>query len=359
MSRDRRILAALGVALVALLVAVSAWLSQSGIVKPDVPTDDVVYPRDLPDGPDRGAPDEPGDRESAQTEEPIAAPALPAKLPKLHAKAGTPVGRAVGAPGRGFVIFNVGAIGHSELGRKILACRAEKAGEGLARIREQTGINLTEDVEQVGMMQGVVAMGGWLGGIKLPESLGSGERYGDEATIHTGPPDSRGKAVFVGRVGPSLLLMGDNVDAVKAAIDRAEGRAPSQAATADHSDVRGRLTSEELSELLTGGGSQDETIAAIAKLATGVDLRMNVEEHVALSLDLGAAGEGAAGDLSASLKSAVTIARQLARNEGMDKTAWLLDQARFHEPTADGLGLDLAVPGNFILLSMGCTPDGE
>ena len=103
----------------------------------------------------------------------------------------------------------------------------------------------------------------------------------------------------------------------------------------------------------------DPQVQAIRKLAKGVGLRMNIDERVAASLDVEADGQGDAEDLTAALKSAVTIGRQLARKNGMKKTAWLLDQARFHDAGDEGFALDVAVPGPFILRALGCDEDGN
>ena len=365
--KNRALLVIVIAVVVLSLLAMASFLSGASVEDVGEGEMEVVYPRDLPEGPKRKArrPDnKPEDRSDGP--EPVA---VPRNLPKLNTNVGTGVQRAVGTPGKGYVVIDLGAIGHSDLANKILKCHEARASSRLDKVREATGLNLREDVEQVGISDGVIALGGRLGTLKIPKELGEGQRYGDGGRIYevarqprdakAGKPDKNsGKPWFVARVGDGLMLAGDTRQEVMKAIDRAEGRERAEVATGGHADVRGRLTGSDLQELLAGG-ENDAQLAPIAELAKGVALRMNVEDHVALSVDMEAEDKGTATDLSAALKSAVTMARQLARREGHKKTAWLLDQARFHKPGNEGFALDLAVPGDFILKGLGCDKDGN
>ncbi len=357
-SRIRKLIAVVAAIAILALAVIAGLLSTAGDEKAEEPELEVAFPRDHPQG--RKRVERPADKaEEEPAEDNVIA--LPGKLPKLATREQTALQRAVAAPDKGYLVFEVGAIGHSELARKIMACRARRFRERLDVIRKQTGLDIMEDVEQVGMSGEVVALGGRLQGFKLTRGTGEPEAYGDSARIRTEavPPGRDGKPrepLLIARVGPDLVLVGSDRDKLLAAIDRAEGRAPSEPMKSGRADVRGRLSGAEIGQLMGKAAPNDEALKAIRELTRGVDLRMNVEDHVALSLDLGTEGVGAAHDLSASLKSAVTIARQLANREGHKRTAWLLDQARFHDPGADGFAFDLAVPGDFVLMSMGCTP---
>lgn len=349
-----------------LLLAASALISGVGVeTDGEIDEDDVVYPRDLPDGPvrkrtsTRDSPAEPA--EAKDNDPPIA---LPKALPRLDAEIGTAVQRAVGVPGKTALIFDVAAMVHSPLAEKLLKCRGDRATTQLANMQKTTGLSLKDDVEQLGMSDGVIALGGRLGGLKTPEGSEMKERYGTDARLYERAGKKPGEpSVWFAAVGDGLLLSGKDPDALKRAVDRAEGRAPSQLLEGGHADVRGTLATEDLKELLGRGANPDSPsdpqLQAIAALAKSVDLRMNVEDHVALSLDVKTGAGDDAHDLAAAMKSMVTIGRKIAENKGLKKTAWLMDQARIADPKGENLALDLAVPAEFILKAMGCDPDGN
>ncbi len=346
------------IVVLALLLVAAGWLSNVSQAADDEPQEDIVFPRDSPDAPVRvkrtanAPPPQPQPDEGALT--------LPKHLPKLDTQAGTSVQRAVGVPGKGNLVFEVGAIAHSELADKMLRCHEQNAQAGLDKLRKLTGLDLLQDVEQIGMSEGVMALGGHLGGLKISKELGRPERYGADAMLYTANDEQQDKdTTYIARVGNGLVLVGAERDAVLHAVDRAEGRAPSEVADRGYADVRGRLTEQDLTRLLANNDADAPHIKQLRELAKGVGLRMNVADRVALSLDIEATNKDNAQDLSASLKTAVTFARQLARNEGHKKSAWLLDQARFHDATDAGFAMDLAVPGEIILKAMGCDERGN
>jgi hypothetical protein len=354
--KNRWLVVAAVVCVLSLLVIGAAFLSSVGAPKSEPEEADIVYPRDLPDGPGRAH--KPKQRPNDKPDEDPAI-AIPTNLPALGAPKGTDVQRAVGVPGHGNLVFEISAISHSPLAEKLMRCRGQRTQSGLEDLKKTIGIDILEDVEQVGMAENLIALGGRLGGLTIPKGAGPGERYGTDAKVYTMQAKKKDKRpVYVAQVGKGLLLTGSNRDDVLKAIDRAEGRAPSEVMQGGQADVRGRLTAADLEGLLSTQLA-DPQVQAIRKLAKGVGLRMNIDERVAASLDVEADGQGDAEDLSAALKSAVTIGRQLARKNGMKKTAWLLDQARFHDAGNEGFALDVAVPGPFILRALGCDEDGN
>ncbi len=110
---------------------------------------------------------------------------------------------------------------------------------------------------------------------------------------------------------------------------------------------------------LFGGDDAGGPMAQMAGLAKNVGVRMNVEDHVALSVDIDTEDPARAEQLQAMVRSGLTLLRQQIRRDGDNRAARLLDQARVHDPTGGSLGLDLAVPGAFLLHRMGCDEQGR
>ncbi len=380
--RRRRTLQAGALALA--LLALAAWLGSLGDGQVAPIREPIVYPRNLPRG--RGpvvkAPPSRPETEAAQDD---AGPRLPvpsAALPRLGTPGGTALQRAVAAPGKGFALFEFGAIRHSELARKMMRCREQQFNQRLAEARDRLGIDLTEDIEQIGMSGDVMAVGGRLGGLELPGVEGPGERYGDEGRLFELPlekpvaqgavspsatepaaqpsTDESPKGAWLARVGDELLLFGDSKEDLQHAIDRAEGREPAADPPPGAADVSAMLSADDLADMMGGGDSEPGgPMAELAHLAKGVGLRMNVEDHVALSMDIDTADMERAEQLQAAMRTGVTLLRQKMRRDGEERAAWLLDQARIHDPTAAKLGLDLAVPGAFLLRGLGCDEQGR
>ena len=84
-----------------------------------------------------------------------------------------------------------------------------------------------------------------------------------------------------------------------------------------------------------------------------------MSDAVALSLDVGAVDDGARENLQKAARGALALARKQAEDAGETELAGLIDQARI-ETGADGrIALDVAVPGEFFLRTLGCDPDGK
>ena len=68
--------------------------------------------------------------------------------------------------------------------------------------------------------------------------------------------------------------------------------------------------------------------------------------------------EGTSDELEKSLNGGLALLRAQAEQKGERDVAVLLDQARVERAEGGGLMFDVAVPGDFLLKSLGCGPDG-
>ncbi len=375
---------ALGVAAAVVLVGLASWLGRSE--PPAADTVPLAFPRDEVDSDEGDGDDE---APSAATDAPAQGPGglvLPGKLPPLPG-AGGPRGhelamrRALSPPGTGHLVINSAALLRSELAQRMLRCRGQRARAGFDRLREVSGVDLQRDVDAVGMSDKVMAVTGRIKDFKLPPGA-TEERYGDGARLVTLParasegapaePGSSGaKArrppMVLARIGDHTLLVASSAAEARAAVDRFEGRAASEPVTPGNGDVQGQLLPGDIATFLGSGGSKpgadgtpEQPMAqALRRLTQRARLRMNVNEDVAMSLDFDATDASHSEELAQTIRGGVALMRQAARQSGRSTLEGLLDRARFVEPDGEAVGLDLALPGSWILARMGCDAEGR
>lgn len=306
----------------------------------------VVYPRERKRRPVQKAPAPHPKATAAPDERPA---------PQKDAIEAVMAGREGGA-----VFVEVNAIRHSDLVEKILRCRKEEAIEGLERMKQELGIDPSRDVDRFALAEDAVAVSGFFDELKVPEELGEGEAYGDDARIFAAPDpeDESRTGAYIGIVGKGLIVMAESEEAVRGMIDRAEGRAEAEGALPPelrYSEIYGRIGPGLFRAFLRG--AQDPVAKELASLVTGGTVRINVDDAVTMSLDLETESAEVGEDLAKAVGGAFAALRQKAELEGEHELSRLLEQARVL-PGEDGkFGVDLAVPGELVLKMMGC--DGE
>lgn len=267
--------------------------------------------------------------------------------------------RALSSPSKdGAVMFEVNALRHSPLVDALLKCRAQQGADeanGLELLKEELGIDVTEDVDRIAVDNEVLAVSGFFGKLQLPRDLGEGEAISSSARLYSITSD-KGTPAFMARVGDDLVMTSTDRAQLTAAIDRAEGRAPASPSFPDGvvgGEVYGLIGPAMLQGLLADA---DPRLAAIGKLLTTSAVRVAVDDDAALSLDLGTAGAADAQTLAAAVSGAIAMARADARSSGNTELLGLLEQARV-EPHDDGtVALDLAIHGADLLRIVGCPP---
>jgi hypothetical protein len=294
----------------------------------------VVYPRDVVA---RSGPRAPPTKEAAQKLDAMQRALLPQN-------------------GKGAIFVEANAIRHSPLVEKILKCRERESNDGLRQMKEKLGIDPMEDVDRIGFDGDVFVASGFFSKLKLPPELGDGVKYGDGTLWKA--TDEKGNSVTFGKLGDGMIVTGDEAN-VKAAMDRATN--PSTTAGAlppgfGEGEVYGNVGQEFLQSLVAD--EEDANVKAIVSKLTSSTVRMNVDEDAALSLDLKAVDDGAAADLTNTLKGVFAGMHAKAISENDTSLAQLLEQARVAPGEGGSFSVDVAVPGETLLKGMGCAPDG-
>lgn len=270
--------------------------------------------------------------------------------------------RALSSPAQGgAVVFEVNALRHSPLVDALLKCRAQQQGDemaGLDLLKNELGIDVTEDVDRVALDAEVLAVSGFFDKLALPPELGDGEGYGDGGRIYT-MADDKGGTAYLAKLGSDLVMTSTSEDELKAAIDRAEGRKEAAGTFPEGvvgGEVYGMVGPALLQSLVgMGGGGQ---LDGLAGMLTTTKVRMAVDDAAAVSLDIGTKSPEDGAELAKALGGAVAMARSRAASDGQQELAAMLEQARV-VPNDDGsIAFDLAVPGNELLKLMGCPPLG-
>ncbi len=270
--------------------------------------------------------------------------------------------RAMSSPGKnGAVMIEVNALRHSPLVEAVLECRkAQRTDDanGLELLKEEFGIDITQDVDRVGIDSEVLGVSGFFAKLQLPEGLGEGTAYGDAARVYSITTDDE-KPAFMAKVGDDLILTSTDESQIKAAVDRAEGRAdapPSFPEGIVGGEIYG-LIGPELIKSVLGVGDNEQFKPFLDMLTTSA-LRVAVDDDAAVSLDIGARSADDARQLSRALNGAIAGARADARSSGNLELAALLEQARVAAEDDGTIAVDIAVPGADLLRILGCPVKG-
>ena len=259
----------------------------------------------------------------------------------------------------GALFVEINAIRHSPLAEKILRCREQELMESFEDLKKEVGIDPSQDVDRIGFDGDTLVVSGFFSDLTMPPKLGEPMPHGDAGRLWQIKGDD-GASFFVGQVGDGLLVTHFEEAGVKAAIDRAEGRAesaPPLPAGVSAAEVYGVVGPQMLKSLLAD--SQEPMAAQMGEMLQQGIVRMNVEEEVAMSFDLKARTEQEGEDLAKALGAALAVGRKKAQAEGATEFARLLEQARIVPGAGGAFELDLAVPGESILRMMGCDLDAR
>lgn len=281
-------------------------------------------------------------------------------VPATRAREADRIQRAMAGRGDGVVFVEVNALRHTPLVEQLFACRGDEASAGLARLREQMGIDPLEDVDRLALQEGVMAMSGFFEELVVPAEFGAPRPYGDAGQLYTLPqgPEEEGPPRYLARVGDDLIILGSDEAALALAVDRAEGRAaaaPPLSSELAYGELYGTLGSDALGALL-----EDERGAALPisgllrRLVENATVRAYVDDAVSLSFDLDTVGGEEGEDLARAIGGAIAGARQAALHDEDRDLAALLDKARVLRFEEGKLGVDLAIPGDMILRAFGC-----
>ncbi|RMG11031.1 MAG: hypothetical protein D6729_18535, partial [Deltaproteobacteria bacterium] len=179
--------------------------------------------------------------------------------------------------------------------------------------------------------------------------------YGDAAVIYAPRPGGGSEgSEAIGIWDDSLVVVGPSEEAVRAAIDRIEGRAPLEPGALDvfdaYGEVYGRLGPTLLARIAAGF---DPTLEArINEIVEAMELHVDAQRDIGMRLSVRGRRPEEMEQLARALGGALAAARLAAQESGDEDLARLLDYAEI-DPAGAYFDLRLAVPFEFIEEKLG------
>ena len=336
----------------ALTILAAWWASLGDPPPPKIRT--VEFPQ-------RMRPEEEARAERRRTIAVAESPPVPAAQgPRPVAAPRAPLLRALAAPeGQPAVVFEANALRHSPIGERIVECFLRKSHGELDQFRDESGIDLLEDIDRIALDGRNVLVTGNFGKARWDKAEEEGAQvrsYGDSGRILS----VGDRSIAVWRDEMIAFSPGGAAD-LEATIDRIEGRAPAAPALAEgdsFGDAYGRIPVEGLVELL--GADQPALAEKLRAAAKSVDLHVDATHDLAFTIDVPGAASPEMTDLADAVSGAIGLARLQAKASGQDELAELLGFAGVRRGDG-GFSLDLAVPLELMERHLGaiCPPEED
>ncbi len=284
------------------------------------------------------------------------APANPKEPPPPAVR--DPVLAALPRGGKSVVVVEANAIRNSGIGELLLDCfRAQRGEEGLSQLKEQTGVDLLQDLDRVAVSEGALVMSGQFGQAKWDQlkRFATPSAYGQASTLYEGKAGTARVLPDGGvltREPPTIgvwkdqLVVTGKLEEVKRALDQVEGRGgdgpPPLQDSQTYGEIYGVLSASELAGLLPT--EQAHFANQLQEAAKSIELHVDASDGVGIVADVRGPNADSVEDLGKSLGAALSVARLKLQAEGEDSAAEFLDLARVR-PGKDGrFSLELALP---------------
>lgn len=342
-----------------LLVGVIAGLLVLYLHEDDTP------PREHTSVSSEDTPPPPSPELSSRPEPRVSTPGAQAPEPRRATAAGPTRELVVAAlPGGGrssALVIQADSLRRSPVGGLLIDCLQRQGAAPLALFRERTGVDLTEDLQQVAVSPEAVVFGGRFDRARfesLFEQAGMSPRaYGTDGAIYQAPeprtwvgPDGRTVEIQEawGTWRGQILVLGLGAGEVERAIDRLEGRlsegAPAIPPDLAAGEVYGVLRPTDALRFIPP--EQDALRNSLEQLGQ-VELRLDTSRDVQLRADLRGADPARLAELTRLLQTGLVFARGQARAEGQAQLADLLEQARLNASNG-ALTLEVGLPLTFV-----------
>jgi len=254
------------------------------------------------------------------------------------------------------LVIEANAIRHSPIGELLVQCFAARGrGDPVAQFQEQTGIDLLKDLDRIAITEKGMIVSGSFQNARWDKTFGEARAssYGEQGAIYSPAPhslpDGGPAEPMMGIWNGQLIIIGENGDDVRSAVDRVEGRAPVRAPAlpeeSSYGEIYGVISAEQLAPLISGN---DLALAErLRRVAERIEIHVDTRKDVALAAHVSGRDAAAVSDLGKSLGAMLSLARLHPEVRQNPDLAELLDLARI-EPGDGHFDLELALPMEFL-----------
>ena len=269
-----------------------------------------------------------------------------------------PVLAALSGGGKSAVVVEANAIRNSPVGKLLLDCLLDISRENpIDQLKREAGVDLLQDLDRVAMTDDGVVISGHFANARWDDLFrprASSDRYGDSATLYRplarevtlpdGGRITRQPEESVAVWGDQMLLMGDNDDAVRAMIDRVEGRGAVQPLLGEsqtYGEIYGVISAEDLARIFPT--DQFELAERFKSAASRIEVHVDTSSDVGIVANVKGTDPSQVEDLGKSMGAALSVARLGAQREEEKELAELLELANV-KPDGDSFKLEMAIP---------------
>jgi len=268
--------------------------------------------------------------------------------------------------GSSAVVFEANALRYSPVGQLLLDCLASQGKDNpVQMLKDQYGIDVLKDLDRVAVTPHGLLLTGDFKTAKWDDLFqhASEDRYGDDARLYEiAPPERDGGEApkpFESAVwNNQLVYLGNSSDDARAAIDRVEGRAPTEALITEdqtYGEVYGVLGTQEFLKMFPP--EESELAQKFAAAAQQVELHVDARNDVGIQASIHGDSEQQVEDLGKSLAGMLSAARLEAKASGDDQLSQLLDFAQV-QPDGSSFSLEMALPLDYLKKQLAwCHPD--
>ncbi len=271
--------------------------------------------------------------------------------------------------GKMALVIEANAIRFSPIGELLIQCFSGE-GDSLRKIREETGIDILQDLDRIALTDdGAIVTGNFQNARFRQLADSEPQSYGDDGRLYSlypsadsGPNHGGADSAFdaMGIWKNQMMIFAPTPSGTKAVLDRVEGRVPGGPSPISESDtygeVYGVLSVSALSTLLSEG--QSDLGRRLQAVAQRIAIHVDVAHDLALVADVEGSSSQDVQDLGKSIAAALSVALLQARMTSETELAEILEHARVI-PGERSFRLELALPMKAIeKLLASCTRGG-
>lgn len=261
--------------------------------------------------------------------------------------------------GKSAVVVEANAIRNSPVGKLLLECiLAESRENPIEQLKRESGVDVLQDLDRVALTEEGVIVSGHFGHARwddLFKQRATSGRYGDSATLYRplarevtlrdGGHITRQPSESLATWSDQLLLVGDNDEALRAMIDRVEGRSavgpPVLNETQTYGEIYGIVTADDLAKMFPS--DQGDLAERFRTVAQRIEIHVDTSHDVGIVADVQGIDTSQVEDLGKSLGAALAVARVGAQQQDEKDLSDLLDLAKV-KLEGDRFKMEMAIP---------------